>query len=239
LTIISDTPAIPDVLIDDADLREILLALKTIAEIREGRHIDTGLRFITYYELVDYLRGQDQLVVEASTIGHNHDALYSTLSHNHNALYSLLTHAHDEKYALIIHGHDYAVLGHKHDELYSLLSHNHTLAGLTEKSYSSLTGKPLIPSFHSDLSDDEPTKHRIINDLGTSATELWSASKIDDAISGANPDHDHDLLYAFKLHAHAEYSLLEHKHDDLYPTRAELVADLEEVAVQSYLMALM
>lgn len=32
---------------------------------------------------------------------------------------------------------------------------------------------------HSALTDDEATKHRIINDLGTSATQLWSASKID------------------------------------------------------------
>lgn len=32
---------------------------------------------------------------------------------------------------------------------------------------------------HSEINDDEATKHRIINDLGTLATQLWSASKID------------------------------------------------------------
>jgi len=31
---------------------------------------------------------------------------------------------------------------------------------------------------HSDLNDDEATKHRLINDLDTSATELWSSDKI-------------------------------------------------------------
>ncbi len=31
---------------------------------------------------------------------------------------------------------------------------------------------------HSDIIDDQPTKHRLINDAGTGATELWSASKI-------------------------------------------------------------
>jgi len=126
LTIISDTPAIPDVLIDDADLREILLALKTIAEIREGRHIDKNLRFITYYELVDYLRGNDQLVVEATTAGHEHATLYSVLSHDHSDLYAEIVDV-EGVYALIVHDHDglYAALQHNHDELYSLVDHQH------------------------------------------------------------------------------------------------------------------
>jgi hypothetical protein len=126
LTIISPTPAIPDVLIEDADLREILLALKTIAEIREGRHIDTGLRFITYYELVDYLRGNDQLVVEATTIGHDHDTLYSVLSHNHSGLYAEIVNV-EGVYSLIVHDHAglYAALKHQHDELYSPINHHH------------------------------------------------------------------------------------------------------------------
>ena len=123
----AEVPAIPDVLIEDADLRNILLALKTIAEIREGRHQDTGQRFITYYELVDYLRGQDQLVVAASTTGHNHNDLYASLIHNHNDLYSLLTHDHNKLYSLIIHNHNdlYSIIGHNHNDLYSLLSHDH------------------------------------------------------------------------------------------------------------------
>ena len=34
-----------------------------------SRHVDKKQRFITYYELVDYLSGNDQLVVEAATAG--------------------------------------------------------------------------------------------------------------------------------------------------------------------------
>lgn len=126
MTIISPTPAIPDVLIEDADLREILLALKTIAEIREGRHIDKNLRFITYYELVSYLSGNDQLVVEASTSGHNHDTIYSALSHNHSGLYAEIVDV-EGVYALIVHDHAglYAALEHQHNELYSSLNHDH------------------------------------------------------------------------------------------------------------------
>ena len=216
MTTTSNTPAIPDVLIDDANLREILLALKTIAEIREGRHIDKDQRFISYCELVEYLRGTDRLVVEATTIGHNHNDLYSLLGHNHNALYSILGHNHNNLYALLIHGHDglYSVLSHRHDELYSLLSHNHNLIDLAEKAYSSLTGKPTIPSAHSDLTDDEAVKHRLINDAATSLTELWSSTKIADAISGANPVHDHDSLYAVIMHGHdGLYALLTHNHN--------------------------
>jgi len=37
---------------------------------------------------------------------------------------------------------------------------------------------------HSTLNDDEATKHRIINDSGTSTTELWSANKINSGLSG-------------------------------------------------------
>lgn len=36
---------------------------------------------------------------------------------------------------------------------------------------------------HSIIVDDEATKHRLINDAGTGATELWSASKINSLIS--------------------------------------------------------
>jgi len=37
---------------------------------------------------------------------------------------------------------------------------------------------------HSALTDDEPEKHRLINDAGTSATELWSSSKINTELGG-------------------------------------------------------
>jgi hypothetical protein len=41
---------------------------------------------------------------------------------------------------------------------------------------------------HSDLTDDEATKHRLINDSGTSATELFSASKILSLLGQAGVD---------------------------------------------------
>ena len=121
-----EVPAIPDILIEDADLRNILLALKTIAEIREGRHTDRSQRFITDSELVDYLRGQDQLVVMASSAGHDHNTLYSLVSHDHSGLYAEIVDV-QGVYALIVHNHDglYAAIQHIHDDLYSKLGHHH------------------------------------------------------------------------------------------------------------------
>lgn len=76
---------------------------------------------------------------------------------------------------------DYASSGHTG---FSPDTHNHNLADLTEHSYNSLTDKPSIPARHSDLTDDEATKHRLINDSGTSNIELWSADKIGNELSG-------------------------------------------------------
>jgi hypothetical protein len=114
----AEVPAIPDVRVDDADLRELLQALKTIAEIREGRKLDTGQRFITYYELVDYLQGNDQLVVAASSSGHDHDTLYSILGHDHAGVYAEIVDV-EGVYALVIHNHDgqHAAENHKHEDL--------------------------------------------------------------------------------------------------------------------------
>ena len=126
MTTSATIPAIPDVLIEDEEIRNILLAIKQIAEIREGRRGDTGLRFVSYDELVDYLNGNDQLVVAAATEGHNHDALYSLLSHDHEGLYAEIVDV-EGVYALVVHDHDgfYAALKHQHDELYSLVDHHH------------------------------------------------------------------------------------------------------------------
>ena len=122
----AEIPAIPDVLIEDNSLREILLALKQTAEIRNGRRGDRSQRFITYYDLVNYLNGNDLLVVEATTAGHNHDSLYATISHVHAGLYAEITDV-EGVYALVVHDHDglYAALKHQHDELYSAIDHHH------------------------------------------------------------------------------------------------------------------
>ena len=372
----AELPAIPDVLVDDENLRGVLLALKTIAEIREGRHIDTNQRFISYYELVNYLSGENQLVVEAVTAGHNHDPdysdinhdhdlVYSLLSHHHDAVYSVLTHEHDSDYsdinhehdadysaishdhdsdysdiahehdysagdhnhdlvysalahdhdlvysllshhhdanysdishthdfsgdfsalghnhdaayealghdhdtdyealghnhdaayealghdhdsdysdishnhaalyAAIVHEHDlaYSALGHNHDLDYSDISHNHNLADLAEKAYSSLTGRPTIPSAHSDLSDDEAAKHRLIADAGTSATVLWSASKIIAQLAlKSGTSHDHDSDYSADDHNHNLADLTERAYASLTgaPTIPSAHSDLSD-----------
>lgn len=121
-----EVPAIPDVLIEDAKIREILLALKQIAEIREGRRGDVNQRFITYYELIDYLRGNDQITVIATSSGHNHDTLYASITHDHQGLYAEIDKV-EGVYALVVHDHDglYAALSHQHDQLYSRLAHRH------------------------------------------------------------------------------------------------------------------
>ena len=80
----TEIPAIPDVLIEDPKLRDILLRLKQITEIRNGRRGDINQRFVTYYDLINYLQGSDQITVVAVTEGHNHDTLYSLLTHNHD-----------------------------------------------------------------------------------------------------------------------------------------------------------
>jgi len=46
---------------------------------------------------------------------------------------------------------------------------------------------------HSNINDDEATKHRLINDSGTSTTELWSSNKINSELGNkANTNHDFD-----------------------------------------------
>lgn len=43
-------------------------------------------------------------------------------------------------------------------------------------------------TYHSDLIDDEPEKHRLINDNGVSSTELWSSQKISNELSSLGGD---------------------------------------------------
>lgn len=54
-----------------------------------------------------------------------------------------------------------------------------------------------IVSDHSELNDDEPEKHRVINDDSTTSTDLWSAEKIDAMLTATGAkfiyqDHDPD-----------------------------------------------
>ncbi len=110
-----EIPAIPDVLlIEDTNLREILLALKQTMEIRNGTRGDVNQRFITYYELIDLLRGNDVITVVATSQGHNHDTLYALVNHGHQ-----VSEIQDVEgvYALVGHGHEgvYAPLGQTPD----------------------------------------------------------------------------------------------------------------------------
>jgi len=50
---------------------------------------------------------------------------------------------------------------------------------------------------HTDIADDEPEKHRLINDAGTATTDLWSAAKISSelsSLSASTHTHDHEDL---------------------------------------------
>jgi hypothetical protein len=103
----AEIPTIPDVFIKDAEIRNILLAIKQIIEIRNNRRSgqDANQRFITYYELINYLRGEDQLTIVAVEGGHNHDTLYAVISHNHDSDYAKTVDV-EGVYALVVHGHD-------------------------------------------------------------------------------------------------------------------------------------
>lgn len=65
--------------------------------------------------------------------------------------------------------------------VYSILDINGQFEGISggkqEVDWARVVGSK--PTDHSDLVDDEATKHRLINDAATGATDLWSASKID------------------------------------------------------------
>lgn len=49
---------------------------------------------------------------------------------------------------------------------------------------------------HSEITDDEAAKHRLINDSSSTSTVLWSASKISTELSGkSDTTHNHDGVY--------------------------------------------
>lgn len=78
-----------------------------------------------------------------------------------------------------------------------------------------LTNKNAIN--HSDLTDNEADKHRLINDAGSGATELWSASKISTQLGGKSDNgHNHN----------SSYSGLWHDHDSRYYTEGEIASIL-------------
>lgn len=85
---------------------------------------------------------------------------------------------------------------------HSPISHNHTESDITDLDHYDSTdfdtdfgGKSIADlgtKNHSDLTDDEATKHRLINDSGTGATELWSASKVNTELGGkSDTGHTH------------------------------------------------
>ena len=60
-------PSIPDIRNIDPDAANVLNAIKEIIEVREGLRGDTLDRFVTYRDLVDYLRNDETVVDSLST----------------------------------------------------------------------------------------------------------------------------------------------------------------------------
>ena len=68
----------------------------------------------------------------------------------------------------------------KYNIISYVLKNNILHNNFEDNNYSSIY-EPKNPNIQSHISEDN--KHRIINDAGTSSTELWSASKIDTELS--------------------------------------------------------
>jgi len=78
---------------------------------------------------------------------------------------------------------------------------------------------------HSDITDDEATKHRLINDSGESTIELWSSDKIASEIATSSGTTNHSELnelnyassghigFASEIHTHTEADITDLDHD--------------------------
>lgn len=66
-----------------------------------------------------------------SSLGHDHDGVYTPVEHNHDLEYSVLGHDHDDDYADIAHNHDlqYSAIGHDHDDDYAETGAGNTFTG--------------------------------------------------------------------------------------------------------------
>jgi len=119
----------------------------------------------------------DTLLSNKSDTSHTHDSRYYTESETDNLLSgkSDTEHTHTES--------DITDLDHYTTSDFNTDFSSQDLANLGTKN-------------HSDLNDDEPTKHRLINDTGTSTIELWSSNKINNELgSKADTSHTHDDRY--------------------------------------------
>lgn len=92
----------------------------------------------------------------------------------------------------------------------SATTHNHSLAGLSEKAYDSLTGKPTIPASLDDISDGATYKRATaaqlfqqseITTVGTIGTGVWNGTALT-----ANYVPNHDSLNGFVADEHIDWT---------------------------------
>jgi len=130
----------------------------------------------------------DTLLSNKADSSHNHDSRYYTESEIDSQMSNKAdtSHTHDDRY-------------YTESETDNLLSgksdteHTHTESDITDldhyttsdfnTDFASQDLGNLGTKNHSDLNDDEPAKHRLINDSGTGTTDLWSANKISSELS--------------------------------------------------------
>jgi len=143
----------------------------------------------------------DSLLSDKADSSHNHDDRYYTESEIDSQMSDKAdaSHTHDDRY-------------YTESETDNLLSgksdteHTHTESDITDldhyttsdfnTDFASQDLANLGTKNHSDLNDDEPTKHRLINDSGAGTTELWSANKINTELGlKADTNHTHDDRY--------------------------------------------
>jgi hypothetical protein len=115
-----------------------------------------------------------------------------------------------------------ALVSHKgaadHDSRYYTKTNIQT-SGQASVHAGNLTNKSTIS--HSELTDNEAAKHRVISDGTNSSTVLWSGSHLTSAFAGkANASHDHN----------GSYSVLGHTHDERYYTEGESEARIAAVS---------
>ena len=100
---------------------------------------------------------------------------------------------------------DFAAAGHDHDDDYLGIVAKAADSDKLDGNDSSAFALTVHNHDHDALINYDVEEHRVINDGGTSTTELWSAHNINYHLSGkADSGHNHDGIYSGVSHTHNE-----------------------------------